>query len=649
MRNKLFVTVLAGFLCICLFAQGAIAATLLRLGSRGQEVYKMQQKLKEYGYLSGAVDGIFGRQTLEAVKKFQAANGLVVDGIAGPKTLSKLYQNPSANPGNSNNNSGSKSEASAPINRILKLGSRGEDVRMLQNYLNALGFSVGKADGIFGPATRNAVINFQRSRGLAVDGIVGPATIAAINAALNNKTNPNNGGDSKSGASAPINRLLKLGSRGEDVKTLQKQLNALGFSVGKVDGIFGPATRNAVISFQRSRGLVVDGIVGPATVAAINAALNQTGKDDNKPGDGGKNDGTGDKGSGETGFTPWKPASGKINLVWDRNLVPLKYADGVNVIAPVWFSVRQINGTITVDSSKASKSYVDQAHKMGYKVWATIQSFTPSISKQVVHNEAVANHVISKLKELVQAYNLDGINIDFENMDPADKDLYTRFVEKAVKQLHTVGATVSVDITRRTSSPTNWWSACYDRTGLAKVADYIILMSYDQHSSSSKTNGPVASIGWVENSVQITLEEVPANKLLIGIPLYAYDWISEPIVSQPDPANPAHYRRVGNGVALTMGEIEQLITTNSATLRNGSYIQVAEWLVKPTWLDQTGTMYLKFLDTQGKLHELWYEDARSIKLKLDLVYKYGLAGAASWEYTFANDKIWEVFKERLSR
>ncbi len=63
MRNKLFVTVLAGFLCICLFAQGAIAATLLRLGSRGQEVYKMQQKLKEYGYLSGAVDGIFGRQT----------------------------------------------------------------------------------------------------------------------------------------------------------------------------------------------------------------------------------------------------------------------------------------------------------------------------------------------------------------------------------------------------------------------------------------------------------------------------------------------------------------------------------------------------------------------------------------------------------
>lgn len=557
MKNKLFTGLLVGLLCICLFAQGVAAATLLRLGSRGQEVREMQQKLKEYGYLSGAVDGIFGKQTLEAVKKFQAANGLAVDGIAGPNTLNKLYQKTA--------------------------------------------------------------------------------------------TSPNNNSGSRGGESAPISRLLKVGSRGEDVRTLQNQLNALGFSAGKADGIFGSATRNAVINFQRSRGLAADGIVGPATVAAINAALNQSGKDEDKPGNDDKDNPTDRGDSDRPTFTPWKPASGKINLVWDRNLVPLKHTDGINVVAPVWFSVKEINGTITVDSSKASKNYVDQAHRMGYKVWATVQSFTPSISKQVVHNGAIADHVISKLKDLVQAYNLDGINIDFENMDPADKNLYTQFVQKAAWQLHTVEATVSVDITRRTSSTTNWWSSCYDRTGLAKVADYIILMSYDEHSASSKTNGPVASIGWVENSVKVTLEEVPANKLLVGIPLYAYDWISEPIVSDPDPANPAHYQRIGNGVALTMDEIEQLITSNSTRLRSGSYIHVAQWLVEPMWLDQTGTMYLKFLDTQGKLHELWYEDARSIKLKLDLVYKYGLAGAASWEYTFANDKIWEVFKERLSR
>ena len=264
--------------------------------------------------------------------------------------------------------------------------------------------------------------------------------------------------------------------------------------------------------------MAADGIVGPATVAAINAALNQSGKDEDKPGNDDKDNPTDRGDSDRPTFTPWKPASGKINLVWDRNLVPLKHTDGINVVVPVWFSVKEINGTITVDSSKASKNYVDQAHRMGYKVWATVQSFTPSISKQVVHNGAIADYVISKLKDLVQAYNLDGINIDFENMDPADKNLYTQFVQKAAWQLHTVEATVSVDITRRTSSTTNWWSSCYDRTGLAKVADYIILMSYDEHSASSKTNGPVTSIGWVENSVKVTLEEVPANKLLVGIP-----------------------------------------------------------------------------------------------------------------------------------
>jgi len=547
---------LAGLLCLCLFTQAAVAASILKYGSRGQEVRDMQQKLKEYGYLSGAVDGIFGKQTLEAVKKFQAANGLAVDGIAGPKTLSKLYQGSTYNPPN------------------------------------------------------------------------------------NNETNRGN--------EVAISRILKVGSRGEDVKTLQNYLNSLGFSVGKVDGIFGPATKNAVINFQKSKGLVADGIVGPATLGALAAAINKPGND--KPSNGDKGNDSPSRGDVDRpSFSPWKPATGKISLVWDRNLVALKKNNGINVVAPVWFSVKEVNGQITVDSSKASKNYVNQAHGMGYKVWATVQSFTPSISKQVVQNDVIADHVVAKLVEFVQAYGLDGINIDFENMDPADKHLYTKFVEKAVQQLHIVGATVSVDITRKTSSATNWWSSCYDRASLAKVVDYIILMSYDEHSQSSKTNGPVASIGWVENSIKVTLQEVPADKLLLGVPLYAYDWISEPVVEQPNPANPSDYQRKTNGVALRMQEIEDLVTYWSTVLRNGNVVQVSEWLTEPKWLTETGTMYLKFLDTQGRIHELWYEDAESIKLKLDLVDKYGLAGAASWEYTFANEKIWEVFKNELGQ
>src|SRR5699024_3096406 len=149
---------------------------------------------------------------------------------------------------------------STPITQALRRGSKGSQVSELQKRLNELGYNAGKVDGSFGPATYNAVVAFQKANGLTVDGIVGKNTINKLYSQSTPKPTP-----------PPVNRVpitqtLRRGSRGPQVVELQRRLNELGYNAGKVDGIFGPATYNAVVAFQRAKGLAVDGIVGKNTI-----------------------------------------------------------------------------------------------------------------------------------------------------------------------------------------------------------------------------------------------------------------------------------------------------------------------------------------------------------------------------------------------
>lgn len=135
---------------------------------------------------------------------------------------------------------------------LLKVGSRGSEVTRLQKALNDHGYPAGTADGIYGPKTRNAVINFQKAYNLSVDGIAGPETQGRLYS-LNSK-------------------VLKFGSRGSEVSKLQQTLNNKGYSAGTVDGIYGSKTQKAVINFQKNNGLLVDGIAGPQTQKALYSA-----------------------------------------------------------------------------------------------------------------------------------------------------------------------------------------------------------------------------------------------------------------------------------------------------------------------------------------------------------------------------------------
>ncbi len=216
-------------------------------GSTGSDVLEMQKLLNKLGYGLDE-DGIFGRDTETAVKKFQSANGIGADGVVGPKTwaaLIKMSESGSTNPGTST------------TRPQIQKGSTGEAVKELQQILSRLGYSVG-ADGIFGNTTEAMVKRFQAANGIGADGIVGPKTwnvLTSGNANGNTTTNP--------GTSTTRPQIQK-GSSGEAVKELQQILSRLGYPVG-ADGIFGNTTETMVKRFQAANGIGADGIVGPKT------------------------------------------------------------------------------------------------------------------------------------------------------------------------------------------------------------------------------------------------------------------------------------------------------------------------------------------------------------------------------------------------
>ena len=254
MRQRALACLLIFVIIAVLFPINAYGASLLKYGSRGNEVEKLQQQLIKLGYLKGKADGIFGPQTQAAVIKFQKDYKLKQDGIVGPATRGKLseamaaLQNGGGSPPPSNG--GGSSNNKLPITTTLKMGSRGSQVQVLQKRLNELGFNCGAVDGIFGNKTHNAVVQFQKARGLTANGVVDTKTVEKLFEASGG-TPPSNGGGSGGNTQLPITTTLKMGSRGSQVQVLQKRLNER-LNCGAVDGIFGNKTHNAVVQFQKA-------------------------------------------------------------------------------------------------------------------------------------------------------------------------------------------------------------------------------------------------------------------------------------------------------------------------------------------------------------------------------------------------------------
>lgn len=237
-------------------AKKAVASTgsKLQVGSEGEAVKTLQQRLKELGYLTGSADGKYGEATKAAVIAFQKNNGLTVDGVAGSGTQNKLYSSSAKKAGSAANSNVTTSDNITSTGYVtLREGDKSDAVEKLQRTLKNLGFYTGSVDGSYGAGTKAAVEAYQKANKLRADGVAGPQTQRAIYGTNSTSTYA----------------TLRPGDEGSGVTNMQYTLYELGYYDGKINGIYNDLTKNAVKDFQIRNDLEADGVAGNKTLQRL--------------------------------------------------------------------------------------------------------------------------------------------------------------------------------------------------------------------------------------------------------------------------------------------------------------------------------------------------------------------------------------------
>lgn len=311
----------------------------------------------------------------------------------------------------------------------------------------------------------------------------------------------------------------------------------------------------------------------------------------------------------------------KINLGWHQvtsaegnaSLTSvLANTQGLNTISPTWFSVVDNSGTI---SSLASADYVNQAHSMGLEVWGLIDNFSTTADTLTFLSDTQArNNIINQLMAQADAVGLDGINLDFESITEEQGAHYVQFIRELSVACRNKGLVLSVD--NPVPMP---YTKHYDRKEQGIMADYVIIMGYDEHHSGDTEAGSVASLEFVKKGIEETLKEVPAEKVINAIPFYTRVWI-EPFGG-------------GNLTSEVLG-------------MDGTSRYIADKGMDVYWDEQAGQNIATY-EGEDALYTIWVEDEQSIAEKMKLIQENGLAGVAEWKLGFERASVWPVIAQYL--
>ena len=311
----------------------------------------------------------------------------------------------------------------------------------------------------------------------------------------------------------------------------------------------------------------------------------------------------------------------KINLAWHAIYTQAgndsfeEYTagtKGINVISPTWFSLTDNDGNFT---SFADSTYVNKAHGNGMEVWALLDNFntavnTAELMSYTSKRERLINNLISELLRV----GADGINLDFEQISYEAGEHYVEFIREMSVACRANGLVLSVDNYVPRESTTH-----YNRKEQGIVADYVVIMGYDEHWGGGGVAGSVASLPYVLDGIEQTLREVPSQKVINAVPFYTRVWKT-------------------NGGDVTS---EALGMEAAAAFVKDNGIEM-EW-------DEECCQYYGEKTMNGILYQVWLEDNESIAAKLSVMDSHNLGGVAEWKLGFENKSVWDVIGTYLAK
>lgn len=306
----------------------------------------------------------------------------------------------------------------------------------------------------------------------------------------------------------------------------------------------------------------------------------------------------------------------RINLGWHQVVseaanatldAVLDGVTGMNVISPTWFFLCDNEGSFV---SIGSTGYVEKAHSKGLEVWALLDNFTYDVdTKEILSYTSKRTKLINGLIAESLRLGVDGINVDLEQIPENAGQDYIQFIRELSIQCRANGLVLSVD-----NYVPKHYNAHYYWEEQGVVADYVIIMGYDEHYGGSQTAGSVASIGFVEEGISTMAGLVPAEKIVNAVPFYTRIWETKDgaVSSQ----------------AVGMSTAQQFLASRGVTA---------------VWDETTCQNYAEFTEG-GSFYQVWLEDAKSMETRMNIMRKYGIGGVAAWKlgYESGHPEIWSV-------
>jgi spore germination protein YaaH len=304
----------------------------------------------------------------------------------------------------------------------------------------------------------------------------------------------------------------------------------------------------------------------------------------------------------------------------DGHAALFAHLNQIDVLSPAWYDANP-DGSIT---GYARRDIIDAAHANGIALIPLVvnKDVDPAVGHAILADPATRSALAANLVNEAKTYGYAGFQLDFEQIPWTDRDLLTALVQDAAGAFHAAGLNLSIAVIPRLPGDDTaggslldyfrQWSGAYDFAALAKSADFLSFMTYDEHNGVTPP-GAVSGTPWMRKALEFSLQGVPPEKATLGLPTYYHDW-------------------TGIGALTSSSYADAMILAQ----RYG-----ATPVIDPT----EDEMHFGY-DVAGVHHELWIQSTETLRQKLPLMYEYGLKGVSVWRLGFEDPSFWSLIPPR---